>query len=56
MWIVVEDDGKGLDKNKIFEKACSQGIVESSKNISDYTDKEIYAWTMDFEWSFRNRK
>lgn len=38
--IIVKDDGKGLDKNKIYEKACSQGLV--FQPIEDMKDKDIY--------------
>ena len=42
--IVVEDDGRGLKKEKIFEKALRQGMIESDKKLSDYTEKEVYEW------------
>lgn len=44
VWIVVEDDGRGLKKEKIYEKALRQGIIDSDKNISDYTEQEVYEW------------
>lgn len=44
VWIVVEDDGRGLKKAKIYEKALRQGIIDSDKNISDYTEQEVYEW------------
>jgi len=37
--IEIEDDGKGLDKEKILEKAITNGIVHPSANLSD---EEIY--------------
>ncbi len=38
--ICVRDDGRGIDKRKIFDKASRKGLV--SKDIAGYTDKEIY--------------
>ncbi|MEM9101681.1 MAG: chemotaxis protein CheA [Pseudomonadota bacterium] len=37
--IVISDDGKGLDKSRIVEKALSHGAIESSENLSD---RDIY--------------
>ena len=42
--IIVEDNGRGLNKNRIFEKALQQGIIESDKTIFDYSEEEIYEW------------
>ncbi len=33
--IEIEDDGKGLDKNKILEKAIEKGIVKPDEDLSD---------------------
>lgn len=39
--ITVKDDGKGLDRNKILQKAIDNGVIQDDgKNLSD---KEIYA-------------
>ncbi len=38
--IIVRDDGKGLNKEKILKKARENGIL--TKNEEDMTDKEIY--------------
>lgn len=40
VWIIVRDDGGGLDREKILEKAISRNILE--KNADEYTDKEVY--------------
>lgn len=40
--IRVLDDGKGLDKEKIYEKAYRQGLTH--KNESELTEKEIFAF------------
>lgn len=42
VWISVEDNGKGLDREKILAKARKQGILEDSRLDSEYTDKEVY--------------
>lgn len=42
VWISVEDDGKGLDRQQILEKARSQGLLESGKDEDTYTDTEVY--------------
>lgn len=42
VWISVQDNGKGLDREKILEKAKKQGILDEKKPIESYTDKEIY--------------
>ena len=42
VWISVEDNGKGLDRYKILEKAKRQGLLEEGKTESSYTDKEVY--------------
>lgn len=42
VWISVEDDGSGLDKEKILAKAKKQGLLDENKPEDAYTDKEIY--------------
>ncbi len=42
VWISVEDNGKGLDREKILGKARKQGLLDDSKPDSAYTDKEVY--------------
>lgn len=42
LYIYVRDDGRGIDKQKVFYKADKQGLIDMNKNISEYTDKEIY--------------
>ena len=42
VYICVRDDGKGLNKEKLFDKAMSNGLIDSSKEITDFQDKEIY--------------
>lgn len=42
VWICVEDNGIGLDREKILTKARSKGLLDDSKFDSEYTDKEVY--------------
>ena len=42
VWISVEDDGTGLDREKIIAKARKQGLLDDSKPDSAYSDKEVY--------------
>ena len=42
VWISVEDNGKGLDREKILQKARKQGLLEEGKPESAYTDKEVF--------------
>lgn len=40
VWIIVRDDGKGLDREKILAKASDRGILK--KPAEEYSDKEAY--------------
>ncbi len=40
VWIEIEDDGGGLNKNKIYKKALETGLTQ--KSIEELDDKEIY--------------
>ena len=42
VWISVEDNGRGLDREKILAKAKKQGLLEEGKPESAYSDKEVY--------------
>lgn len=42
VWISVEDNGKGLDRKKLLEKARKQGLIDDSKPDGAYKDKEVY--------------
>ncbi len=42
VWISVEDNGKGLDREKVLEKAKKQGLLDESKPEYSYKDKEVY--------------
>ncbi|MBA4367186.1 MAG: chemotaxis protein CheA, partial [Desulfobacterium sp.] len=41
--IEIEDDGKGLDKNRILEKAIERNLITRGENLSE---KEIYEFIM----------
>lgn len=41
VYISVRDDGKGMNKEKLFEKAKANGLI-GNKEITDFSDKEIY--------------
>ncbi len=40
--IGVQDNGKGLDREKILAKARKQGLLDSGKADEEYTDSEVY--------------
>ena len=42
VWIGVQDNGKGLNREKILAKARRQGMLDPSKADSDYSDKEVF--------------
>lgn len=42
VWISVEDNGKGLDRDKILAKARKQGLLEDGKPDSSYSEKEVF--------------
>lgn len=44
VWIMVRDDGKGLDRQKILTKAREQGLVNKSEN--ELTDKEVFSYIL----------
>ena len=41
VWIIVKDDGKGLDRENILQKAKKQGLIKKPEN--ELTDREIYS-------------
>jgi len=48
VWISIEDDGKGLDREKIIEKAIKQGLIDPEN--SNLPDEEV--WQMIFHPGF----
>uniref|UniRef100_UPI004056D705 chemotaxis protein CheW n=1 Tax=Agathobacter sp. TaxID=2021311 RepID=UPI004056D705 len=41
VYVTVRDDGKGLSKEKLYQKAKRNGLV-GGKEMSEFSDKEIY--------------
>lgn len=42
VWITVRDNGKGLDRKKLYKKARDNGILPDNRAENEYTDKEIF--------------
>jgi two-component system chemotaxis sensor kinase CheA len=42
VWIVIHDDGRGLNRQKIVEKAMERGLVRG--NPEDLTDEEVFGY------------
>ncbi len=42
VWIGVQDNGGGLDRKKIIEKARKQELLDLDRKESSYTDKEVF--------------
>lgn len=42
VWIGVQDNGGGLDREKILAKAKKQGLLDYTRDENSYTDKEVY--------------
>jgi two-component system, chemotaxis family, sensor kinase CheA len=49
IWISIRDDGAGLNKERILEKAIERGLIKG--NPEELTDKEIYAFIMEAGFS-----
>lgn len=41
VYIIVRDDGKGLNKQALYDKAMKNGLI-GNRSISDFSEKEIY--------------
>ena len=41
VYVIVRDDGKGLNREVLYEKARKNGLI-GNRPMSDFTDKEIY--------------
>lgn len=44
VFIIIKDDGKGLDKLKIYNKAFENGLTD--KKLENLTDKDIYSFIL----------
>lgn len=42
VWIGVTDNGKGLNRDKLMDKARRQGLLDPGRPENSYTDKEVY--------------
>lgn len=42
VWIGVTDNGKGLNREKLMDKARRQGLLDPTRPESSYTDKEVF--------------
>ncbi len=42
VWISVKDNGKGLNRKKLYKKAWENGILPDNRVEADYADKEIF--------------
>lgn len=42
VWITVQDNGKGMNRQKILAKARKQGLLDPYRTDNDYSDKEVY--------------
>lgn len=40
--IEIQDDGRGIDRNKVFEKAVSKGLVPADTNAQSMSDSEVF--------------
>ncbi|OPY58566.1 MAG: Chemotaxis protein CheA [Pelotomaculum sp. PtaU1.Bin035] len=48
VWIIVEDDGRGLDREKILKKGIERGLIKNEDR--DFKDEEV--WRLIFEPGF----
>ncbi len=53
VWIVIRDDGRGLDKDKILKKALENGLV--TKPESELTEREIFAFILQPGFSTKEK-
>lgn len=42
VWISVTDNGAGLDRKKILNKARKQGLLDYTRDEASYSDKEVF--------------
>lgn len=52
--IIVEDDGKGLDRDTIIKKAYEKSLISPDVNIDDMPDSEV--WSFIFQPGFSTAK
>lgn len=44
VWIIVKDDGQGLDRKKILKKAMEHGLIRKAEE--ELSDKEVYSFIL----------
>lgn len=44
LYIEVKDDGRGINKEKVLEKAIQKGLADKNATIHDFSDEEIYSF------------
>ncbi len=50
VWISVQDDGRGLDREKILERARERGLIDVAMRTAELSDEEV--WDFIFEPGF----
>ncbi|MFW5683362.1 MAG: Hpt domain-containing protein [Spirochaetota bacterium] len=53
IWITVQDDGRGLNRDRILKKAIERGLVR--ENEADLTDEQIYRFIFEPAFSTADR-
>ncbi len=53
VWIVITDDGRGLDREAILNRAISRGLIQGDG--SDLTDNQIYHFVFEPGFSTANK-
>ena len=49
--IVLQDDGRGIDLKKVYQKALAKGIIASDWTFAEFTSQEILNWIFLPEFS-----
>lgn len=49
--ITIEDDGGGIDPQKVFQRAVERGICPPEKSIKDFRPEEIVNWIFEPDFS-----
>lgn len=44
LYVSVKDDGRGIDREKVFEKAKQRGLLCRDADRSEYTDEEVFSF------------
>jgi|GEM_PF-590242 len=49
--ISLQDDGRGIDLRKVYQKARKKGICDSNDKFEDFTRQEMLAWILQPDFS-----